>query len=155
MSQQRGAETSASTSDPMPNLEPDETYYRFGGGALADMLHHRYKQMKSNTCTNKDRVSGEIQVLKWMQMADSDKERLPESLKYRDRGHMYFPHPKLIPFIKNLDDAVRTTANITEYKRLGKDLVEVCHTYYFNIILVPGVYILYMQSCNYCIIIHV
>ena len=78
---------------------------------------------------NKDAVSGEMQVLKWMQMVDSDKEKLPESLKYRDRGHMYFPHPKLTPFIKKLDEAVRTNTNDTEYKRLGKDLVEVYHAY--------------------------
>ena len=119
-------ENSFASNTEQSHSELDDTYYRFGGGALADMLHHRQKQMKSKTCMDKDVVSGEIQVLKWMQMEDSDKsEKLPESLKYRDRGHMYFPHPKLIPFIKKLDEAVCTKANVTEYKRLGKDLVEV------------------------------
>ena len=107
------------------NSEPDETYYRFGGGALANMLHLRYKKMKSKTCTNKDKVSREIQVLKWMQMEDADKEKLPESLKYRDRGHMYFPRPIVVPFIKELDEHVRTKAHATEYSQLGKDLVQV------------------------------
>ena len=118
-------ESQSSTCTTEMNPEPDETYYRFGGGALADMLHLRYKKMKNKTCTNKDKVSREIQVLKWIQMEDADKEKLPESLKYRDRGHMYFPCAKVIPFIKELDEHVRTKANVTEYSRLGKDLVEV------------------------------
>ena len=118
-----GGESSTCTTEMNP--EPDETYYRFGGGALADMLHLRYKKMKSKTCTNKDKVSREIQVLKWIQMEDADKEKLPESLKYRDRGHMYFPRAKVIPFIKELDEHVRTKANVREYGHLGKDLVKV------------------------------
>ena len=36
--------------------EPDDVYFRFGGGALADMFHTRYKQMKSSKShTNKHR----------------------------------------------------------------------------------------------------
>lgn len=59
---------------------------------MADMLHLRYKQVKSRTCMDKDTFSGEIQVLKWVQMDDSGKAKLPEGLKYRHRGHMYSPH---------------------------------------------------------------
>ena len=69
-------ESQSSTCTTEMNPEPDETYYRFGGGALADMLHLRYKRMKSKTCTNKGKVSREIQVMKWMQMEDADKEKL-------------------------------------------------------------------------------
>ena len=39
----------------------------------------------------------------------------------------YFPHPELNSIFKKLDEAVRTKANITEYKQLGKDFVEVYH----------------------------
>lgn len=81
-----------------------------------------------------------------------------QSLEYRDRGHMYFPRPKLIPFIKNLDDAVRTTASITEYKRLGKDLVEVHHIHTILILYMYLGYMFLSFKCNpviYRIIMHV
>ena len=48
--------------------EPDEVYFRFGGGALAEMFHTRYKQMKSSKPhTVKAKISEELSLLKCMQ----------------------------------------------------------------------------------------
>ena len=55
---------------------------------------------RSKSHEAKEKISQELSVLKWMQMEIHDKGTLPENLKYRDRGYMYFPHRSLLPFIK-------------------------------------------------------
>lgn len=48
--------------------KPDEVYFRFSGGALAEMFHTRYKQMKSSKQhTVKAKISEELSLLKCMQ----------------------------------------------------------------------------------------
>ena len=54
---------------------------------------------------------------------ERDKETLPESLKYRVRGHMYFPHRSLLLFIKKLDEKVCKSANSDTFKREGSKLI--------------------------------
>ena len=56
---------------------------------------------------------------------ERDKETLPESLKYRVRGHMYFPHRSLLPFIKKLvnDEKVCKSANSDTFKRERSKLI--------------------------------
>lgn len=113
-------------SDVAASEEPDDVYFRFGGGALASMFQTRYKQMKSSKSHKaKEKISQELSVLKWMQMEIQDKGTLPESLKYRDQGYMYFPHRSLLPFIKKLDETVCKSANSDSFKRLGSKLIEV------------------------------
>ena len=58
-------------------------------------------------------------------MEDRDKETLPDSLKYRDRGYMYFPHRHLLPFIWKLDETVRVSANTDTFKKEGNKLIKV------------------------------
>ena len=88
------------------------------------MFHNRYKLMKSSQSHDvKSKIS---EVLKWMQMEDEDKRMLPESLKYRDQDHMYFPHKKLLPFIRKLNESVRKTANRDTFKTQGRELIKVC-----------------------------
>ena len=104
--------------------EADEVYYRFAGGALADMLKVRYKDMKSNKPSlHKEKISKELQVLNWMRL--SDKSNLPSALVYRDRGGMYFPDEDLLPFIRSLDNTVREYTNKDAFQRYGKNLVKV------------------------------
>lgn len=117
----------ASTSSAALCEEPDDVYLRFGGGALADMFHSRYKQIKSSKSHSvKARISEELSVLKWMQMEDKNKDTLPDSLKYRDRGHMYFPHNNLLPFVKKVDQSVRKSANTDTFRSRGSELIKVC-----------------------------
>ena len=54
-----------------------------------------------------------------------DKAVLPESLKYKDEGGLYFPQMCFIPFIRSVDDCVREHANEVSFKRYGSKLVEV------------------------------
>lgn len=107
--------------------EQDDVYFRFGGGALADMFQTRYKQMKSSKSqTVKAKICEELSVLQWMKMEDGEKATLPESLKYRDRGHMYFPHRHLLPFIRKFDEAVRMSANADTFRKEGSKMIKVC-----------------------------
>ena len=59
-------------------------------------------------------------------MEDQEKETLPDSLKYRDCGHMYFPHKHLLLFIRKVDEAVRTSANTDTFKKEGSKRIKVC-----------------------------
>ena len=107
--------------------KPDEVYFRFSGGALAEMFHTRYKQMKSSKQhTVKAKISEELSLLKCMQMEDKEKHILPDSLKYRDCGHMYFPHENLLPFIRKVEEVVRMRANADTFKNEGSNMIKVC-----------------------------
>jgi len=46
----------------------------------------------------RDRVSQEIAILQAMLI-----NQLPDYLKYRDRGYMYFPEPAFLPFLREID----------------------------------------------------
>ena len=83
--------------------ESDDVHLRFCGPALAGMYQERYKKMKSKTNKHKDDVSKELTVLDWVRM---DKTVLPESLKYKDEGGMYFLHLSFIPFVRAVDECV-------------------------------------------------
>lgn len=103
--------------------ESEDVYYRFGGAALKEMLHNRYKQIHTTPLDKRSQICVEISVLK--SMLCSDKSIIPPSLKYRDRGHMYFPSQNIIPFIKAVDDLVRQIANNDGMKKHGKTIIEV------------------------------
>jgi len=85
------------------NCEEDDdgVYYRFGGGAISDMLHLWYKQIRSCKDDLRDRVSQEIAILQAMLI--KDRSQLPDYLKYRDCGYMYFPLPAFLPFLHEID----------------------------------------------------
>jgi len=53
-----------------------------------------------------------------------DKSDIPDYLKYRDRGFMYFPYKSFIPFLKKVDGIVKkvTNSGLNEH---GDDLVKV------------------------------
>jgi len=109
--------TSTVTSDPL------DVYYRFGGAALASLLHNCYKAMKSSTTSNKDVVANEIHILQALR--DTEKKNVPEYLKYRDEGHMHFPCEELIPFLRDIDVCVKTIATESNFKTHGDKLVKV------------------------------
>ena len=87
------------------------------------MFKQRYKDMKSTKSSKiKEKVSQEIQVLEWIRRVD--KSTLLASLAYRDQGGMYFPDNDFVPFIRNLDESVRESANEEALQRYGKNLVK-------------------------------
>jgi len=73
-------------------LEEDGVYYRFGGGTLCEMLHRRYKEIRS--ASDKNLMSIEISLLQAINT--KDKSEIPEYLQYRYCGFMYFPHKVFI-----------------------------------------------------------
>ena len=69
-------------------LEEEGVYYRFGGAALATMLHLRYNQLKSGIQESKrESVKFEITILKAIQC--TDKQHIPEYLQYRDMASSF------------------------------------------------------------------
>lgn len=115
-----------STSSQCPNnIEPDtdSVYYRFCGGALADMLHGRYKNRQSCKSCLRPVISHEIQVLKCVQCVTKD--HVPTDLKYRDNGYMYFPAVDFLPFLKALDKCVMENASDSAFKKYGSNVIEV------------------------------
>ena len=87
----------------VPTAE-DSVYYHFGGGALCEMLHHRYKQIR--TASNKNLMPIEISMLQAINT--KDESDIPKYLQYQDRGFMYFPHKMFIPLLQKLDTDLRS-----------------------------------------------
>lgn len=118
--------------DESPNestvIEPDtnSVYYRFCGAAIAEMLHGRYSKRQNCTPSSKLSVNGEIQVLKCIQCVNKD--HIPQELKYRDNGHMYFPAVEFLPFLRALDQSVMENANVASFKKYGAHFIEVAAT---------------------------
>ena len=83
-------QSEAATSSVAPDIEEEGVYYRFGRGALCEMLQRQYKRIK--TSRNKKLMSIEISMLQAINTKD-----IPGYLQYRDQGYMYFPHKIFIP----------------------------------------------------------
>ena len=49
---------------------------------------------------------------------------IPQYLKYRDNGFMYFPCDELLPFLKALDATVKAVGNEREFRRQGQKLIQ-------------------------------
>ena len=105
------------------SLDGDDVYYRFGGAALCEMLHLRYKQIKTAPLDRKDHISQEITILQAIN--SKDKTAIPDYMKYRDFGYMYFPHPTFIPFFRHLDTTVKEVVNPSGINTEGNNLIKV------------------------------
>ena len=105
------------------SLDGDDVYYRFGGAALCEMLHVRYKQIKTAPLDHKDQISQEITILQAIN--SKDKSAIPDYMKYRDLGYMYFPHPTFIPFFRHLDTTVKEVVNPSGINKEGNNLIKV------------------------------
>ena len=103
--------------------DDDDVYYRFGGGALYDMLKNRYKEIKNCLSTRRNLLSIEISLLQAIN--NKDKSSIPAYLKYRDRGYMYFPHNRFLPFLRNLDTLIKTVVNDEGFAKHGDELIKV------------------------------
>ena len=71
----------------------------------------------------RSKIALEITILKSMEC--KDKSIIPSSLQYRDRGFIYFPDPSFIPFIKAVDDKIRSIANSDNIKNHGSNIIAV------------------------------
>ena len=98
------------------------TIYRFGGATLASILHDRYKAMKLELTKHKEKISEEIHILQALNI--KDKGKVPHYLQYRDKRFMYFPREELIPFLQEVDVAVKSICNESGFKQYGTSLVQ-------------------------------
>jgi len=101
----------------------DGVYYHFGGAAICAMLKHRYKELKNCSRTDRNALSIQISMLQAMKL--KDKSGIPNYLKYRDRGYMYFPHGSFIPFLCALYTVVKQSVNEDGFHKHGDDLIKV------------------------------
>ena len=107
--------------DPIPDCE--DVYYRFGGAAIASMLHNRYDKLKQHLGDD-EQLSEETTILQKLSIhAEQDKEHIPDSLKYRDKGYMYFPCKELLPLVKKVDVFSKECANEASLKKHGSQLL--------------------------------
>ena len=83
------------------------------------MLHNCYETMKSGMVSQKGQASSEIHILK--ALVASSKSKIPEHLQYRDEWHMYFLREELLPFLKEVDIAVKRIVNKV-FKSMAEDL---------------------------------
>lgn len=58
-------------------------------------------------------------------MNSKNKVSVPSYLKYRDQGYMYFPDPVMIPFLRELDTAVKEIVNLERLHQEGDNLIKV------------------------------
>ena len=104
-------------------VDGDDVYFRFGGAAICEMLHLRYEQIKIAPFSKKDGISQEITILQAIN--SKDKSAIPNYLKYRDLGFMYFPHPTFIPLLRNLDTTLKEVVNPSGIEKYGNSLIKV------------------------------
>jgi len=103
--------------------EGDDVYYRFGGAAISDMLHLRYKEIRSCRDDQRDLLSQEISILH--SINSKDKTNIPQYLSYHDRGYMYFPDTVFLPFLRNVDTLVTEVVDLDGLKQEGDNLIKV------------------------------
>ena len=112
-----------SSSTRVISQDSDSVYYRFCGAAMTAMLHARYEKRRSCKQDQKETLEKEIKVLKCIQC--TDKSHIPEELKYRDRGHMYFPSVEFLSFLRGLDTCVLENANESTFRKYGPEMIDV------------------------------
>lgn len=105
-----------------------DAYLRFGGAALATMLHLRYGKMRAENVDNhkKRQISEEITNLQ--RINSYTKEHIPDYLKYRDNGHMYFPCLEMLPFLTAVDLSTQENVNEAGFKEHGAELLHIVST---------------------------
>ena len=103
-----------------PERDSDNVYLRFGGATLAAMLHSRYDKVRDH---KNEGVSQEITILQ--RLNSYTKEHIPEYLKYRDNGYMYFPCTEMLPFLISVDLKTNEKANEQSFKEHGSNLLKV------------------------------
>ena len=107
---------------PVPQ-DTDSVYYRFCGATIASMLHARYNKCRVCKQEQREVLDMEIQVLKCIH--STDKSHIPEELKYRDRGFMYFPSQEFLSFLRGVDNCVMENANDSTFEKYGPEMIDV------------------------------
>ena len=105
--------------------DSDDVYFRFGGAAICEMLHVRYKQIKKCTESKREKLNSEIDILQAINTRD--KSSMPSYLQERDKGHLYSPHADFIPFFRDVDNLVKVAVSKNGFEENGDQIVKVCY----------------------------
>jgi hypothetical protein len=125
----------------------DDVYIRFGGAAISDMLHLRYKSIRTCSSTvRREVISQEIEILHSINTAD--KSSNPTYLKYRDRGYMYSPHQNFIQFIKDVDKTAKEVVTEAGLEEHGDQIVKVPLHHIYNNLICFNDFMLYID-CSF------
>ena len=54
-----------------------------------------------------------------------DKTVIPDYLKYRDCGYIYFPDPAFLPFLRDIDVSLKEVVSIDGFHQEGDNLIKV------------------------------
>ena len=104
--------------------DSEDVYYHFAGAAIASLLHARYDKLKQNAAN--EQLSQETTILEKLSIYNrQEKDHISSSLKYRGKGHMYFPCKDLLPVIKEIDLCTKTFINAEAFKKYGSQLLVV------------------------------
>jgi len=74
----------------------------------------------------KRQISEEITILQ--RINSYTKEHIPDYLKYRDNGHMYFPCLEMLPFLTAVDLSTQENVNEAGFKEHGAELLHIVST---------------------------
>jgi hypothetical protein len=121
------------TEEECVSKEMEETsrgLFCLSGGCLAEIRNRItgkrrfcWRRKPITTMTSTNRVL--LDIITAIKMNDLDKVELPQSLKYRDRGQMFFAKSCFLPFIKNLNHIVLNHTTSKAVKTHGKNLLKV------------------------------
>ena len=120
----------ASSASTCRSTDGNDVYFRFGGAALCDMLHQHYKVIKSCQDSQRDLLSQEITILHAINTKDKTMIIIPQYLRYRDRGFMYFPDVSFIPFLRSIDEVVKKVVNTDTLQ--DKGIIQVFNLYIYH-----------------------
>ena len=112
--------------DVVSSEDTEDVYYRFGGATLCSMLHNRYDKIKVCSSQQNNFISQELALLQCISIhKKEDKNDVPDYLKYRDEGNMYFPCAELLPFLKAVDVATNDKVNDVKFNHLGSNMLTI------------------------------
>uniref|UniRef100_A0A1X7VVJ4 Uncharacterized protein n=1 Tax=Amphimedon queenslandica TaxID=400682 RepID=A0A1X7VVJ4_AMPQE len=107
----------------------DDVYYHFGGAAICEMLHLRYRTLKTTCQTHKrEQIAMEIDILQAINT--NEKSAMPVYFQYQDKGNMYVTHSDFIPFFQNVDDVVKSVISQNGLEEHGDEIVKVSYYMY-------------------------
>ena len=109
-SEQKEQQASNNSGEPSHiKQDTDDVYYRFGGAAIATMLHLRQEKVKNTSDPAKQStIKAEMDLLNGLEC--TDKSQVPQYLQYRDRGYMHLI-PKNLSFL-SLEQLISVSLNM-------------------------------------------
>lgn len=103
----------------VPAADADETaLYRISGWALKSCIDITRKHLSPDN-------QQQLDLLIKLKRPKSDKEFLPEGVKFLDRGGLTFVYSWLLPWLNQAEVSIKVNLSQTGYARYGKDVFQI------------------------------